>query len=127
MYINRRIVSISSSDVEQGKVDKKAMLMYLSALYEVLGKLEPAVIETTSTVVSEEPVDEGIGKTTTSFEEVTFRRNVVLYSLITGISIYSIRRFNRARDNREFTHVGRQRDDNGYQHNEYYESLKRNE
>ena len=57
------------SDVEQGNVDKKAMLMYLSALYEVLRNLEPAVVETTTTTqeVSEEPGKEGIVKSTTSF------------------------------------------------------------
>ena len=56
-----------SPDVEQGKVDKKAMLMYLSALYEVLRNLEPAVVETTTREVSEVPGEEGIVKTTTSF------------------------------------------------------------
>lgn len=54
-------------DVEQGIVDKKAMLMYLSALYEVLRKLEPAVVETTSQEVSEEPGEGGIVKTTTTY------------------------------------------------------------
>jgi hypothetical protein len=58
------------SDVEQGNVDKKAMLMYLSALYEVLRNLEPAVVQTTSREVSEEPVEEGITSTTTSYVEV---------------------------------------------------------
>ncbi|XP_028414728.1 nuclear anchorage protein 1-like isoform X2 [Dendronephthya gigantea] len=60
---------LDPSDVEQGNVDKKAMLMYLSALYEVLRNLEPAVVETTTTTqeVSEEPGEEGIVKSTTSF------------------------------------------------------------
>jgi hypothetical protein len=43
------------------------MLMYLSALYEVLHNLEPAVVETTSQEVSKGPGEEGIVKTTTSF------------------------------------------------------------
>ncbi|CAB4006965.1 dystonin-like isoform X1, partial [Paramuricea clavata] len=58
---------LDPTDVEQGNVDKKGMLMYLSALYEVLRNLEPAVVDTTSEEVSEGPGEEGIVKTTTSF------------------------------------------------------------
>ena len=49
-----------SVDVEQGNVDKKAMLMYLSSLYEALRNIEPAVVQTETR--------EEIVRTTTSAE-----------------------------------------------------------